>query len=415
MSIQGREECPVVDFDHWSHEYAQAPDEFNLRYSAKCPIGYSEHHGGYWFVTGYPELSEVVHDDETFSSRHDLPNGTTPYLGTQHPPTPFRVAPLESDPPEHSLWRTGLAGHFSPKAVARYLPWIRDLADQLIDEHIESGSIDLLNDLTSPLASTVNMKILGVPVERGPEFGHLSHAIAFTSPATPEFAQIYADYQNAVASLEEILHERRADPRDDVISLLAHMDFGGRKLTDAEAMEALDLIVSAGIDTTASGMASALKYLDDHPDQRQKLIDDPELIPKAAEEFLRYFSPVQVLARTATRDTEIGGQRIRAGERVLVSWQAANLDERVFPDPTTLHFDRFPNRHAAFGLGVHRCLGAHIARADLKIVLSEVLNRMPDYILAEGVRGYDCIGVVRGFVSLPATFSPGRRVGAKVS
>jgi cytochrome P450 len=411
VPTEQREHGPTVDFDHWSHEYAKAPDEFNLRYGARCPVAWSEHHGGYWFVTGYPELSEVVHDDATYSSRHDLPNGATPYLGTQHPPTPFRVAPLESDPPEHSLWRQGLAGHFSPKAVARYLPWIAELTRSLIDEHIESGEIDLLNDLTSPLAATVNMKILGAPVERGPEFAHLSHAIAYTSPATPEFARIYGEYQDAVASLREVLLRKRADPADDVISLLAHMDFGDRTLTDDEAMEALDLIVSAGIDTTASGMASALKYLDDHPDQRQRLIDDPTLIPKAAEEFLRYFSPVQVLARTATRDTELGGQRIREGERVLVSWAAANLDERVFTEPTDLRFDRFPNRHAAFGLGVHRCLGAHIARADFKIMLTEVLSRMPDYALADGVRAYDCIGVVRGYVSLPATFTPGPRTG----
>jgi cytochrome P450 len=405
---------PMVDFDHWSHEYAKAPDDYNLRYSAKCPVAYSEHHGGYWFVTGYDELSTVVHDDARFSSRHDLPNGSTPYQGTQHPPTPFRVAPLETDPPEHSLWRQGLSPYFSPKAVKRYVPWIQDVATALIDEHIESGSIDLLDDLTSPLASIVNMKVLGIPAERGKEFAHLSHAIAFTSPATPEFAQIYADYQGAVASLIDVIHARRAEPRDDVISLLAHMHLGDRRMTDDEAMEALDLIVSAGIDTTASGMASALKYLNDHPEDRQRLIDEPVLIPKATEEFLRYYSPVQVLARTATCDTELGGQQIREGERVLVSWAAANVDDRVFPDPTRVSFDRFPNRHAAFGLGVHRCLGAHIARADFNVVLKEVLTRMPDYRLGAGVEAYGCIGVVRGFVNLPATFTPGPRIGTKV-
>jgi cytochrome P450 len=196
-----------------------------------------------------------------------------------------------------------------------------------------------------------------------------------------------------------------------VISTLAHLQIDGEPITDGEIMEVLDLIISAGIDTTASAIACSLKYLDDDRDARQMLIENPALMPSAVEEFLRIFSPVQVLARTATRDVELGGQQISAGERVLVSWAGANVDERTFPDPASVILDRFPNRHAAFGFGVHRCIGSHFARAEMNTVISEVLKRMPDYTLASGVRKYTAIGVIQGYVNLPATFTPGARTG----
>ena len=405
-------DVPTVNFDHWGPEYAADPIAHNLEYSAKCPVAYSEHHGGFWFVTGYDEVAQVARDDTTFSCHHDLPNGSTPFLGTQHPPTPFRVTPLEVDPPQHAKWRTGLAKLFTPVAVKqKYLPKIREYTAWCIDQCIESGHADLVRDIASPVPSLVNMDVMGVPLERGFEFAELSHAIVYTNPDTPEYAQVYQDYADAVASLESLVHQRRIDPRDDVITALAHLEIDGERIQDHEVMEVLDLVISAGIDTTASALACSLKYLDDHRDLRARLIDEPECIPQAVEEFLRMFSPVQVLARTATRDVELGGYTIGAGERVLISWAAANVDQREFDCPDQIMVERTPNRHAAFGLGIHRCIGSHIARADMGVVLSEILRRMPDYELQDGVEKYGSIGVIQGYGLLPARFTPGPRIG----
>jgi cytochrome P450 len=404
-------DIPLVDFDHWGPEYAADPVRNNLRYGAKCPVAFNPRHGGFWFVTGHDEVARVTRDDATFSSHHDLPTGSTPFVGTQHPPLPFRVTPIEIDPPVHGKWRTGLGPDFSPAAVKKLRDKMLEYTTWCIDEKIETGEIDLLADVASPVPAMINMDVMGVPSERGPEFAYLSHAIAYTNPESAEFLPTYKAYTDAVASLAAIVEERKKHPRQDVISTLAHLQIDGEPITDGEIMEVLDLIISAGIDTTASAIACSLKYLDDDRDARQMLIENPALMPSAVEEFLRIFSPVQVLARTATRDVELGGQQISAGERVLVSWAGANVDERTFPDPASVILDRFPNRHAAFGFGVHRCIGSHFARAEMNTVISEVLKRMPDYTLASGVRKYTAIGVIQGYVNLPATFTPGARTG----
>jgi cytochrome P450 len=406
-------DIPKVDFDHWGADYAADPVAHNLRYSAKCPVAYSERHGGFWLVTGYDEVGTVARDDETFCSRHDLPTGATPYLGIGHPPMAFRAIPIEIDPPEHAKWRVGLARDFSPAGVRRLKDKILEYTTWYIDEKIESGHIDLVTDIASQVPSMINMDLMGVPRERASEFAYLSHAISYTNPESEEFQPIFKAYRDAVASLAAIVEERRRDPREDVISTLAHMKIDGRQVDDEEIMAVLDLVMSAGIDTTASATACALKYLDEDLEARQRLINDPALLPKAVEEFLRIFSPVQVLARTATKDVELGGQYIRRGERVLVSWAAANIDERTFADPDRVVLDRFPNRHGAFGFGIHRCLGSHIARDEMVVLIGEILRRMPDYKLGDGVRKYDSIRVIQGYVNLPATFTPGTRLGPR--
>jgi cytochrome P450 len=404
-------EIPAVDFDHWGPEYAADPDSHNLRYSAKCPVAFNERHGGFWFVTGHDEVACVARDDATFSSHHDLPTGSTEYLGIGHPPMAFRATPIEIDPPAHAKWRTALAPDFSPAAVRKLKDKIVAYTTWCIDQKIESGHIDLVADVAATLAAMINLDLMGVPSERAAEFAYLSHAISYTNPESDEFRPIFKTYSDAVASLAAIVEERRKDPREDFISTLAHMQIDGQRVSDGEIMEVLDLVVSAGIDTTASGTACALKYLNDDHEARQRLIDDPALIQQAVEEFLRVFSPVQVLARTATKDVEVGGQQIRQGERVLVSWAAANMDERTFPEPERVILDRFPNRHVAFGLGIHRCLGSHLARAEMTVLITEILRRMPDYQLTDGVEKYGSIRVIQGYVKLPATFTPGPRLG----
>ena len=404
---------PNVEFDHWGPDYAKDPVGHYQNLSGKCPVARSDFHGGFWFVTGYEEVRQVAQDDATFSCHHDLPNGSSHFLGTQHPPTPFRVTPMEMDPPDYVEWRQSLLPHFSPASVARFHERMHEYIRWFLDRRIESGECELIKDLLSPVPSLINMELLGIPIERGVEFAHHSHAIVYTDPSTPQFTKVYEDYGNAVASLAELVEERRASPRDDLISFLTQMRVQGEQIPDDQIMEVLNLVVSAGIDTTASATACVIKYLDENRDARRELIADPGLIPKAIEECLRYYSPVQVLARTATRDVELGGQAIRRGDRVLVSWAGANLDHRAYEEPEKIAFGRFPNRHMAFGLGIHRCLGSNFARTEMTAMITAILERIPDYELSPDVKKYGSIGIIQGYIALPATFTPGPRIGGR--
>jgi cytochrome P450 len=174
----------------------------------------------------------------------------------------------------------------------------------------------------------------------------------------------------------------------------------------------VQLVIFGGVDTTTGLIGSALEWLARHPEERDRLREHPGLIPRATEEFLRYFSPVQALARTATRDCVVGGRQVRAGERLLLSWASANFDEDAFDRPDEVVLDRSPNRHQAFGVGIHRCLGSNYARVEFAVVLEEVLRRLPDYAIdGTAARRYPSIAVVNGWVTLPATFTPGTPQG----
>jgi cytochrome P450 len=175
-------------------------------------------------------------------------------------------------------------------------------------------------------------------------------------------------------------------------------------------LEMVALIISGGVDTTTSLTGQALMWLDQHPDDRSALVEDAALLHLATEEFLRAFCPVTSLARTVLSDTEISGHRVRAGERIMLPWYAANRDPEVFPDPDEVQLDRFPNRHTSFGLGVHRCVGSNLARASFKSLLTGILRRLPDYqIDLAGSAFYPAIGINSGWSKLPATFTPGAR------
>jgi cytochrome P450 len=215
--------------------------------------------------------------------------------------------------------------------------------------------------------------------------------------------------------LGETIAERRASPKDDLISFLVRVEVEGKTLSDGEALEIVSLVLQGGVDTTTSLMANALLYLHQDRDARTRLIEEPELRKFACEEFLRVVTPVQTLARTVTRDTELGECQLPKGDRVLVAWASANRDERMFPQPDTIVLDRFPNRHLSFGVGIHRCIGSNLARAQFLAVLDAVLHRMPDYnVLEEEVRRYPSMGMVHGVISIPATFTPGQRTGQSI-
>jgi cytochrome P450 len=215
--------------------------------------------------------------------------------------------------------------------------------------------------------------------------------------------------------LNGVYEDRQANPRSDIPSVVLTIEVEGRPISQMEFLCMMNMLFVAGLDTTSNAGAYMFEELARRPDVRRRLLDDPNLIPAAIEEFLRYVTPLPALARTTTQDVPVGDATIPAGERVLLHWMGANHDPAEFPDPDEFVIDRAPNRHFAFGAGVHRCLGSNLARLELRIVLEEVLRRMPDYRIAEGASVERYPGVTRGISSLPVTFTPGPRLLQEVA
>jgi cytochrome P450 len=405
---------PTVELDHHAPEYARNGHAILRELRAECPVAYSESYGGMWVVSDYEHIVEVVKDDATYSSAYEA---DTPFDGITIPSGGPRIrnVPIEMDPPEFFAYRRMLNPWFSPAAVARLEPKLRQVVDAVIDKVIESGRIDLVLDLANPVPAIMTLHLLGLPLEDWELYAGAAHEANSTLPDTPERERALVDLYDVMNKLAEAIRERRASPRDDLISFLVQVEVEGKTLSDDEALEIVSLVLQGGVDTTTSLMANALLYLHHDRDARKRLIEEPELRKFACEEFLRVVTPVQTLARTVTRDTELGDCQLRQGDRVLIAWASANRDERMFPQPDTILLDRAPNRHLSFGIGIHRCIGSNIARAQFLAVLDAVLLRMPDYnVIEEEVRRYHSIGMVHGVITIPATFTPGQRTGQSI-
>jgi cytochrome P450 len=383
-------------------------------------------YGSMWLISGYSELARALRDDETFSSVHDLPNGCTRRQGVMYPATSIRSIPIEIDPPEYLGYRRLLAPRFAPPAVRALVPLIRQYTTWCIDNHIESGTMDLFHDLATLVPALVTMGFVGLPLEDS-----LIIATAVHARGAGRF-DLNPAWRHLMRRIEEAAALRSARPGNDLISYLVHADLGGRKLTSAEITGICFGIVIGGMSTTAKLTLGALSYLGVHTADRARLTGDGAL-PVAMDEFLRYYTPVPFLCRTATRDVTIGGQAIKSGDRVAMGFAAANRDARFFPRPHEVVLDRRPNRHLAFGLGVHFCVGAGLGRTEASIMVQEVLRRMPGYRIAsdydpaaapprrQGTERRDTRGPSRRSRrmtwedrmerGLTVTFAPGRRLG----
>jgi cytochrome P450 len=228
----------------------------------------------------------------------------------------------------------------------------------------------------------------------------------------PEFQAAIARTPEMIAEVKEVVGVRRRHPADDLISSLVTLEIDGRTMTDDELVAVIWNLIGGGVDTTTSLTSLALLHLSDEPQLRQRLAQDDDLLAAACEEYLRWTSVNEVLSRTCTRDTVLGGQDIRRGEFVMMSWLAADRDPAVFPDPDAVDIDRSPNPHLAFGVGPHRCIGLHVARVMFEVMLREVLARIPDYVVDHDATTYYQGNVkLHGVVAMPVTFSPGTPVG----
>ncbi len=407
MRTRGR--CPVVHFDHHSQEHADDPAGSYRRLRQTSPVAWTDTYGGFWVLSSYEAVFEAARDDDIFSSQR-LDQYGGPGLSVVIPKTPMhKHIPIELDPPEFRSFRKVVNPIASPAAVDKVEDMIVKWTTWFIDEMIETGKGDLAQVIGVP--SIVTIDWLGLPVEHWQVYSRAHHATLAEPPDSPIYQRaVQEELPWCSQQMRETIAARKAEPRDDVISYLVQQEVDGRPITEEEVFSIVELLISGGVGTTASLVSQTLVWLYQHPDVRQELIDDPSLIDRALEEFLRYFSPTQALARTVLQETEFHGCPMDVGDRALLAWSSANRDETQFEDPDEVNIHRWPNRHLAFGVGIHRCAGSHLGKRMAKEMLRQVLERMPDYVVDESaLQRYPRQGVNTGWQRIPCTFTPGER------
>jgi cytochrome P450 len=409
----------TVDFDHHNPDFHR---DRHARWAElrRCPVAYNTNYGGFWVVSGYDEVATVSRDAETFTSRYraETDDGVD-YLGIAGLPR-GRIPPqgiAEVEGPRHGALRRVLNRFLAPPAIARLQPLMEAATTWFIDQRIETGGIDLVLHLANPVPAILTMELVGLPHDSWPHYAAVFHGTVSYRPGSPEHAQAIANVPGMVAELQAEIDARRRQPRDDLLTQLVELEIEGeadpgRPLTDEELVSVLWNLVAGGLDTTTSLTSLTLYHLDVHRDLRRRLIDEPRLLGTATDEFLRYFSVNETLTRTVTRDVELGGQRLRRGDHLMLSWLSANRDERAFERPDQVDLDRQRNPHLAFGVGPHRCIGMHMARTMFQVLVRQVLHRMPDYeIDRAATRFYQGNPQLNGAVRMPAAFTPGPVVG----
>ncbi|MBH0779899.1 cytochrome P450 [Nocardia sp. NEAU-351] len=383
---------------------------------AQCPLAWTETYDGHWVAAGNREVFELARCDYVSNDR-DYKNERRGYKGITIPGgqsmMPMRNGILEMDEPEHRIFRAVLNPYLSPRAVQRWLPFIDDLIRACLDEKIESGRIDFVDDLANIVPAVLTLAMMGIPLRKWAVYNEPAHASVYTPPDSPDSPRVQQLNLEMGLDLLANLQEIRREPRPGLIDGLVRMRIDGVEPEEIDLLGILALLIGGGFDTTTALTAHSLEWLSQHPGERETLSSEREyLLDSATEEFLRYFTPAPGDARTISADCEVAGQRFQEGERLWLSWAMANRDGTVFPDPDTVRLDRKANRHLSFGLGIHRCIGSNVARLVFKRMLTAVLDRMPDFQCdPEGAVHYDTIGVIQGMRKLPATFTPTPRLG----
>lgn len=342
------------------------------------------------------DIEMALKHTELFSSNMDAVD-----LGNLRP-----LIPLQIDPPEHAKYRRVLDPLFTPREMARREPHVAALVNEMIDAFIDRGECDFHTEFAVPLPCTVFLQLLGLPLADLDRFLAWKDAVI-----RPEGANGFEDHGKAAAPaarqiyeyFERAIDEHIASPRDDVLSAMIAAEVEGQPLSREELLDICFLFLIAGLDTVTDSLDCFFVYLSRHPEQRRLFNDQPDILPSAIEELLRWETPVPGVARVTMQDVEVAGCPIAKGERVTPLLGAANTDPAEFPDPEVVDFRRNPNRHRAFGGGAHRCLGSHLARMELRVALREFHRRIPDYQIPPGVELEYTRGL-RSVEALPLTF-----------
>lgn len=368
---------------------------------------YHDKHNELWLASKYEDVVYVSKHPRLFCSGRGVVPGSSALVS---------IATM--DEPRHTRLRKLVNRGFTPRMVRLLEPLIRETVEQSIDALAGKGRCDFVDDIAVPLPLIVIAEMLGIRHQDRDRFRRWSDTMIAAgggrAEADPEIRKgASAAFVEYAAYLRDVFEDRRRTPREDLVSILVQAQDAGTLAADEESLDNdelvmfMTLLLVAGNETTRNAIAGGMIALGEHPEERAKLLGDPGLIPSAVEEILRWVSPVICFYRTATGDTELRGQRIRAGERVLLIYPSANRDEDAFEDAHRFQVDRHPNPHVAFGIGNHFCLGANLARLELRIMLEALLRRLPDLALAPGTRpSYTDSPFVRGVERMPVVFTP---------
>jgi len=403
-------------FDRHTPEYREQFTEVTAEMLDNCPVAWSDTYGGHWVAAGHSEVFELARSADYLSNDHDPANERRGYQGISipSPEVAFRGGFLEMDPPEQRYYRQLLNPYLSPAAVARWAPLVDEIVRASLNEKIETGRIDFVDHLANIVPAVLTLGMLGIPLEHWDIYVEPIHASVYTPPNSPDMPRLQASRLAMRDDMMGQLSSIRESARPGLIHALATAEINGTVPPDFELLGIISLLIGGGFDTTTALTAHSMEWLSQHPDERERLSRERDtLLDSATEEFLRYYTPAPGDGRTFSDDVELEGTQFKEGERLWISWAMANRDPSVFQEPNTIIMDRKGNRHFSFGLGVHRCIGSNVARTVFKSMLTAVLDRMPDYVCdPEGTVHYETIGVIQGMRNLPATFTPGRRLGA---
>ena len=363
-----------VKLEPSSPEYARDPYPTYRDLREKCPVAHSDEFGGFWMLSRYHDIRKAARDPQLFTSSQGV---TLPPVGN---PMPF--LPIELDPPKHPKYRKTMQTWFSVRAIEKLEPTVREVVNNLIDQIEPHGHADLTQALAGPLPPIVIALLLGLPQEDWPRFRELAETMVNSAEEQDE-------ERNAVSAMELMgylynqIEARREAPADDMLTRMIGIEIDGEPIAPDAVLGLAFFLLMAGHETSVGGISMMLMHIAKNPDVQQRLIEDRSLIPKAVEEALRLEPPIQTIARTVAKDICLRGVDLAEGEKVVLAWGSANRDTAIFDRPDEFVVDRARNPHIAFGDGIHRCLGAALARLEMRIVLEEVLRRIPGYRIAD--------------------------------
>lgn len=408
METSGQAAEPITDdwvryhFDYLSPAFAREHHATLARMRELCPVAHTDQRGGHWVATKYNDVLSVAQDWRSFSSE----------LGIGIPNDNITVKPIPEhvDPPLQREYKRLINAYFTPVAIASYDAPTQALVTRLIDDFIERGECDFIKEFASPLPGLAFFQlVLNAPADRLRELNDLA-----TGASNPNHPNRKACWDGLTSWIEEFAAlRRRQPPRDDVVGAILGAEISGRPVTEDEIMGMILLLILGGLETTAGALGHFMIRFCREPEIPELLRKEPDLVPAAVEELLRLEPPFIAVGRTVRHDTQLAGHNVKAGEKVMISWASANRDEDEFDSPAAFRLDRKTNRHVAFGVGPHRCIGSNLARQNLRIAVREIVRRLGGLRLAipeDEIPFHHAYN--RSPLALPIRFTPGTRESA---
>jgi cytochrome P450 len=388
----------TTDFDHADPHYNPHTAQIWSELRAKCPVAHSDRYGGAWLPVTHADVSRVAYDTETFSNRGPL---IVRGMGAMDPgeiSEAVNLTPLTSDPPNHREARQPMLPFFSPKRVDAMEGEVRAACLTLLDDIGDAEFFDAAARYAQHIPTIVTCRMLGFPIEDADQLRRWTKEGFEEINVPPE--QRFARFMEQTAYLDRMIEEHRAEPREDMTTFLINSSYRGEPFSHERIRSNMSLLMVAGIDTTWSSIGSSLWHLGHHGDHLARLVREPDLWPTAVEEFLRLYAPV-TMARKVAHDVDFNGCQMKANDWILLPFPAANIDPEVWDRAEEFVIDRPENRHWAFGLGVHRCLGSNLARLEMRVALSEFVGRFPRFELDTSKTVGWSVGQIKGPKAVP--------------